>query len=70
VLPRLSEGDGGALAPGAPGAADAASERFLNELRRYGIRFYSRRRGDRYVDWDVEPLSFGGAPESDRTSER
>jgi acetyltransferase-like isoleucine patch superfamily enzyme len=52
------------------GAADAASERFLNELRRYGIRFYSRRRGDRYADWDVEPPSFVGAPESDRTSER
>ena len=52
------------------GAADAASERFLNELRRYGIRFYSRRRGDRYADWDVEPPSFGGAPERDRTSER
>ena len=56
------------------GAADAASERFLNELRRYGIRFYSRRQGDRYADWDVEPPSFGGAPEpepqSERTSER
>jgi acetyltransferase-like isoleucine patch superfamily enzyme len=52
------------------GAADAASERFLNELRRHGIRFYSRRRGDRYVDWDVEPPPFGGVPESERTSER
>jgi acetyltransferase-like isoleucine patch superfamily enzyme len=52
------------------GAADGASERFLNELRRYGIRFYSRRRGDRYADWDVEPPSFDGAPQSDRTSER
>jgi acetyltransferase-like isoleucine patch superfamily enzyme len=44
------------------GAADAASERLLNELRRYGIRFYSRRRGDRYADWDVEPPPFRGAP--------
>jgi hypothetical protein len=52
------------------GAADAVSERFLNELRRYGIRFYSRRSGDRYVDWDAEPPSFGGGPESERTSER
>jgi len=50
------------------GAADAASERFVNELRRYGIRFYSRPRGDRYVDWDADPPSFGGAPE--RTSAR
>jgi len=54
------------------GAADPASERFVNELRRYGIRFYSRPRGDAYVDWDVEPPSFMGATEgtSERTSER
>ena len=52
------------------GTADAASERFVNELRRYGIRFYSRPRGDRYVDWDVEPPSFGAAPTTERTSER
>jgi len=50
------------------GAADAASERFVNELRRYGIRFYSRPRGDRYIDWEADPPSFGGAPE--RTSAR
>ncbi len=54
------------------GAADAASERFVNELRRYGIRFYSRPRGDAYVDWDVEPPSFAGPSEgaSERTSDR
>jgi acetyltransferase-like isoleucine patch superfamily enzyme len=50
------------------GAADAASERFVNELRRYGIRFYSRPRGDRFVDWEADPPSFAGAPE--RTSAR
>ena len=58
------------------GAADPASERLANELRRYGIRFYSRRRGDRYVDWEVEPPSTDVAPEpapapqSERTSDR
>lgn len=52
------------------GAADAISERLLSELRRYGIRFYSRRRGARYEDWDVEPPSFEGAPESDRMNAR
>jgi acetyltransferase-like isoleucine patch superfamily enzyme len=54
------------------GAADPASERFVNELRRYGIRFYSRPRGDAYVDWEVEPPSFTGPTEgtSERTSER
>ncbi len=50
------------------GAADATSQRFANELRRYGVRFYSRPRGDRYVDWEADPPSFGGAPE--RTSAR
>lgn len=54
------------------GAADPASERFVNELRRHGIRFYSRPRGDSFVDWDVEPPSFTGPSEgaSDRPSER
>jgi acetyltransferase-like isoleucine patch superfamily enzyme len=54
------------------GASDPVSERFVNELRRYGIRFYSRPRGDAYVDWDVEPPSFTGPTEgtSERTSER
>lgn len=33
------------------GAADGMSARFTNELRRYGIRFYSRPRGTRYSDW-------------------
>lgn len=64
-----------ALDPGSRrirGAADAASERFVNELRRYGIRFYSRPRGDAYVDWEAEPPSFTGPTEgtSERTSER
>ena len=54
------------------GAADPASERFVNELRRYGIRFYSRPSGDTYVDWEAEPPSFAGPTEgtSERTSER
>ena len=50
------------------GAADRVSERFVNELRRYGIRFYSRPAGDAYVDWGAAPPSFGGP--SERTSER
>jgi hypothetical protein len=45
-------------------------ERLLNALRRYGIRFCSRRRGERYEDWDVEPSFFEGAPESDRMNAR
>ncbi len=54
------------------GAANPASERFVNELRRYGIRFYSRPSGDAYVDWEAEPPSFAGPSEgtSERTSER
>jgi len=44
------------------GPADRHSERFVNELRRYGVRFYSRPRGDAYVDWLAEPPSFSGAP--------
>lgn len=35
------------------GVADGASDRLANELRRHGIRFYSRGRDGRYVDWDV-----------------
>lgn len=35
------------------GQADAASERFANELRRHGMRFYSRGRLGRYEDWAV-----------------
>lgn len=79
----IGEGVSGATLPGGwtgldprsrriRGAADAASERFVNELRRYGIRFYSRPRGDAYGDWDVEPPSFAGPSEgaSDRTSDR
>jgi acetyltransferase-like isoleucine patch superfamily enzyme len=41
------------------GAADGVSERFVNELRRYGIRFYSRPAGDRYLDWEATPPAFG-----------
>lgn len=33
------------------GIADKQSARLLNELRRYGVRFYSRDRGGMYVDW-------------------
>ena len=52
------------------GAADKASDRFVNELRRYGIRFYSRPRDGVHVDWEAAPPSFSGAPDSERTSER
>ncbi|MFN2417570.1 MAG: hypothetical protein ABR593_01425 [Candidatus Limnocylindria bacterium] len=41
----------------ARGPADADSDRLTNELRRYGIRFYSRPRDGRYVDWG-EPAPF------------
>ena len=41
----------------ARGVADAASDRLTNELRRYGIRFYSRPSGGRFVDWG-EPTPF------------
>ena len=44
------------------GMADGLSARFANELRRYGIRFYSRPRGNRYEDWTDEPPAFGPAP--------
>jgi acetyltransferase-like isoleucine patch superfamily enzyme len=54
------------------GAADRASERFANELRRYGIRFYSRSSGDAHVDWEADPPEFAGPSEgtSERTSDR
>jgi hypothetical protein len=41
------------------GVADGASDRLANELRRHGIRFYSRAAGDRYRDWDVQVPDFG-----------
>jgi acetyltransferase-like isoleucine patch superfamily enzyme len=48
------------------GRADPASDRFVNELRRYGIRFYSRPQGDRYADWEVTvPVFEGTTPEMD-----
>lgn len=34
------------------GCADALSERVLNQLRRYGVRFNYAARGGRYVPWD------------------
>ncbi len=42
----------------ASGPADAASERLANELRRYGIRFYSRPDGGRCLSWEDEPPAF------------
>lgn len=49
------------------GTADANSERFANELRRQGIRFYSRPAGERYRDWDVPVPEYSGvaAPTED-----
>lgn len=44
------------------GAADGASERLANELRRHGIRFYSRATGGRYRDWDVSVPVFAADP--------
>ena len=44
------------------GTADAVSDRFTNELRRHGIRFYSRGRAGRYVDLDVDAPRFEGEP--------
>lgn len=46
------------------GVADAASDRLANELRRYGIRFYSRPArdgGGTYVDWEPTPPAFAPA---------
>ena len=40
------------------GAADEISSRLTNELRRHGIRFYSRPRDGRYVDWEPNPPRF------------
>jgi acetyltransferase-like isoleucine patch superfamily enzyme len=42
------------------GVADGLSERFSNELRRYGTRFYSRPEGARYADWEAVPPAFEG----------
>jgi hypothetical protein len=38
------------------GVADPTSDRLANELRRHGIRFYSRPRDGRYQDWSEPPL--------------
>ncbi len=40
------------------GVSDPASDRLANELRRHGIRFYSRGHSGRYVDWDVPAPRF------------
>jgi acetyltransferase-like isoleucine patch superfamily enzyme len=59
----------GVLGPGAPvswtrmdtdrrfieGAADGLSERLANELRRHGVRFYSRPVGEAYATWEPDP---------------
>lgn len=36
------------------GQADSASETLTNELRRHGIRFYSRPSGGRYIPWEAQ----------------
>lgn len=40
------------------GVADAASARLVNELRRYGVRFYSRGIDGKYQDWEPAPPRF------------
>jgi acetyltransferase-like isoleucine patch superfamily enzyme len=40
------------------GISDQLADRFANELRRYGIRFYSRGEMGRYVDWEPEVPRF------------
>ena len=40
------------------GVADAFSARFANELRRHGIRFYSRGVVGSYQDWEANPPQF------------
>jgi carbonic anhydrase/acetyltransferase-like protein (isoleucine patch superfamily) len=37
------------------GGADGLSARLVNQLRRYGIRFYSRPKDGSYVDWTTAP---------------
>jgi hypothetical protein len=39
------------------GLADPLSDRLINELRRFGIRFYSRPADGRYVEWEKDPPS-------------
>ncbi|MDQ2941047.1 MAG: hypothetical protein M3R05_02530, partial [Chloroflexota bacterium] len=43
------------------GTADHLADRFANELRRYGIRFYSRGESGRYVDWEQQVPLFVAA---------
>ncbi|MDQ2934091.1 MAG: hypothetical protein M3R49_03750 [Chloroflexota bacterium] len=43
------------------GTADQLADRFANELRRYGIRFYSRGESGRYVDWERQVPRFVAA---------
>lgn len=67
----IAIGDGVAAAPRRPGltsfdtasrriggTSDETSARVANELRRHGIRFYSRPDGGTYADWPVEPPEF------------
>lgn len=46
------------------GVADGLTNRLTNELRRYGIRFYSRPAGASYTDWAVTPPDFGTVAEA------
>jgi acetyltransferase-like isoleucine patch superfamily enzyme len=41
------------------GQADDLATRFANELRRHGVRFYSRPAGGVYADWEPDPPRFG-----------
>jgi len=41
------------------GVADDLSARLANEMRRYGIRFYSRGSDGTYHDWEPSPPQFG-----------
>lgn len=44
------------------GVADGLSERFANEMRRHGIRFYSRPRDGIYAAWEATPPPLETAP--------
>ncbi len=51
------------------GRSDGLADRLTNELRRYGIRFYSRPRGQGFVDWEPEPPRFL-VPEATQAEQR
>jgi acetyltransferase-like isoleucine patch superfamily enzyme len=46
------------------GPADEPSERFVNELRRHGTRFYSRPGDGAYLAWEANPPRFEGSPDA------